>query len=30
LYYHGVAPLEDGAHAALGARRINLTLRKAL
>ena len=29
LRFHGVAPLADGEHALLGARRINLTLRKA-
>lgn len=28
LAYHGVAPLEDGAHALLGRRRINLTFRR--
>ena len=30
LRHHGVAPLKDGAHALLGAQRINLTFRKAL
>lgn len=30
LAFHGVAPLADGWHAVLGARRINLTFRKAL
>jgi alkylated DNA repair protein (DNA oxidative demethylase) len=30
LAYHGVMPLKDGAHPALGRRRINLTFRKAL
>jgi alkylated DNA repair protein (DNA oxidative demethylase) len=29
LRFHGVLPLADGRHPALGARRINLTLRKA-
>jgi DNA oxidative demethylase len=29
LYYHGVAPLQAGAHAVLGRIRINLTLRRA-
>ncbi len=29
LYFHGVAPLADGLHEQLGARRINLTFRKA-
>jgi alkylated DNA repair protein (DNA oxidative demethylase) len=29
LAYHGVAPLEDGAHALLGRRRVNLTFRTA-
>ena len=29
LVYHGVAPLADGEHPALGRRRINLTFRKA-
>jgi alkylated DNA repair protein (DNA oxidative demethylase) len=29
LVYHGVAPLADGEHAALGRQRINLTFRKA-
>ena len=29
LRFHGVAPLKDGEHALLGARRINLTFRKA-
>jgi DNA oxidative demethylase len=29
LYYHGVLPLKEGHHPSLGARRINLTLRKA-
>lgn len=28
LAYHGVAPLDDGAHALLGRRRINLTFRR--
>jgi alkylated DNA repair protein (DNA oxidative demethylase) len=28
LAFHGVAPLEEGAHALLGARRINLTFRR--
>jgi len=28
--YHGVLPLKDGSHALTGARRINLTFRKAL
>lgn len=30
LFHHGVAPLADGVHPLLGARRINLTFRKAL
>jgi alkylated DNA repair protein (DNA oxidative demethylase) len=30
LAYHGVMPLKDGEHPALGRRRVNLTLRKAL
>ncbi len=30
LYFHGVAPLREGVHPLLGARRINLTFRKAL
>jgi alkylated DNA repair protein (DNA oxidative demethylase) len=30
LAYHGVAPLADGEHPALGRQRINLTFRKAL
>lgn len=30
LFYHGVLPLKDGAHPALGRQRINLTFRKAL
>jgi len=30
LAYHGVMPLKDGIHPALGRRRINLTFRKAL
>ena len=30
LRYHGVRPLEDGEHPALGRQRINLTFRKAL
>ena len=30
LHYHGVLPLKDGAHRALGSCRINLTLRRAL
>jgi alkylated DNA repair protein (DNA oxidative demethylase) len=30
LRYHGVLPLEAGIHPLLGARRINLTFRKAL
>jgi len=30
LAFHGVMPLEDGIHAALGRQRINLTFRKAL
>jgi alkylated DNA repair protein (DNA oxidative demethylase) len=30
LAFHGVMPLADGVHAALGRQRINLTLRKAL
>lgn len=29
LFFHGVAPLRDGRHAMLGARRFNLTFRKA-
>jgi alkylated DNA repair protein (DNA oxidative demethylase) len=29
LVYHGVAPLADGEHAAMGRQRINLTFRKA-
>ena len=29
LFFHGVAPLTDGEHAALGRKRINLTFRKA-
>ncbi len=29
LRYHGVMPLKDGLHPILGARRINLTFRKA-
>ena len=29
LYYHGLAPLEEGVHALAGARRLNLTLRRA-
>jgi alkylated DNA repair protein (DNA oxidative demethylase) len=29
LFFHGVAPLADGEHPALGRRRINLTFRKA-
>ncbi|WP_308389111.1 DNA oxidative demethylase AlkB [Acidithiobacillus sp. AMEEHan] len=29
LYYHGIAPVKVGEHPLLGARRINLTLRKA-
>ena len=28
LAFHGVAPLKDGEHAALGARRVNLTFRQ--
>ena len=28
--YHGIAPLKDGAHPALGRQRLNLTIRKAL
>jgi alkylated DNA repair protein (DNA oxidative demethylase) len=28
LNFHGVAPLEHGVHASLGARRINLTFRR--
>ena len=28
MAFHGVAPLKDGAHAALGARRVNLTFRR--
>ena len=27
LAFHGVAPLKEGVHAALGARRVNLTFR---
>jgi alkylated DNA repair protein (DNA oxidative demethylase) len=30
LYYHGIAPLKDGRHPALGRQRLNLTLRRAL
>jgi DNA oxidative demethylase len=30
LWYHGVRPLKEGAHAEVGRRRINLTFRKAL
>jgi alkylated DNA repair protein (DNA oxidative demethylase) len=30
LFYHGVLPLKDGEHPALGQRRLNLTLRRAL
>ena len=30
LRYHGVAPLKHGAHAMLGAQRINLTFRRAM
>jgi alkylated DNA repair protein (DNA oxidative demethylase) len=30
LRFHGVMPLKDGHHAALGAQRVNLTFRKAL
>ena len=30
LFFHGVAPLADGEHAALGRKRMNLTFRKAL
>lgn len=30
LFFHGVAPLADGDHAAMGRQRINLTFRKAL
>jgi alkylated DNA repair protein (DNA oxidative demethylase) len=30
LFHHGVLPLADGVHPALGARRVNLTFRKAL
>jgi alkylated DNA repair protein (DNA oxidative demethylase) len=30
LFYHGVAPLRDGAHPLLGRSRINLTFRRAL
>jgi DNA oxidative demethylase len=30
LFFHGVAPLEDGMHPATGACRINLTIRQAL
>jgi alkylated DNA repair protein (DNA oxidative demethylase) len=29
LFFHGVAPLRDGMHETLGARRLNLTFRKA-
>jgi len=29
LFFHGVAPLADGEHAALGRKRINLTFRRA-
>jgi len=29
LFFHGIAPLADGEHAALGRQRINLTFRKA-
>jgi alkylated DNA repair protein (DNA oxidative demethylase) len=29
LFFHGVAPLADGEHAAMGRQRINLTFRKA-
>ena len=29
LFFHGIAPLADGEHAALGRKRINLTFRKA-
>lgn len=29
LFFHGVAPLADGEHAAIGRQRINLTFRKA-
>jgi len=30
LFHHGVLPLAEGVHPALGARRVNLTFRKAL
>lgn len=30
LFHHGVLPLADGVHPALGVRRVNLTFRKAL
>jgi len=30
LYYHGIAPLKDGAHPVLRRQRLNLTLRRAL
>ena len=30
LFYHGVMPLKDGEHAALGRQRLNLTFRRAL
>ena len=30
LAYHGVAPLAEGEHPALGRRRVNLTFRRAL
>ncbi|TWB37597.1 DNA oxidative demethylase AlkB [Nitrospirillum pindoramense] len=30
LFHHGILPLKDGAHPLLGARRLNLTLRRAL
>jgi alkylated DNA repair protein (DNA oxidative demethylase) len=29
LAFHGIAPLKDGEHVALGRQRINLTLRRA-
>ena len=29
LYYHGVSPLKDGYHSALGGQRLNLTFRRA-
>jgi alkylated DNA repair protein (DNA oxidative demethylase) len=29
LFYHGVMPLKDGAHSALGRQRVNLTFRRA-